>query len=69
MADNRLADEDLGVMAEAATDQIIPHFSTTHDDPRPEPEVVSESAHQTSTPPVIVPCGSFARSDHRGLGS
>jgi hypothetical protein len=41
---------------------------TTHDDPRRQPEVVSESALHTSTLLVIVPPGSNARSDHRGLG-
>ena len=39
------------------------------DDPRPEPEVVSESVPHSSTLPVIVPPSSDVRSDRRGSAS
>jgi hypothetical protein len=38
-------------------------------DPRPEPEVVSESVPHTSTLPVIVPPSSDTRSDRRASAS
>jgi hypothetical protein len=41
----------------------------SNDDPRCQPEVVSESVPHTSTLPVIVPPSSDIRSDRRGSAS